>query len=149
VKLIPSVLPDYIPPLVGTVNHDSISHDFEYMLITTYISKGIHIIGPQLGHILALKNNEFNLEDRKNYVMLAPHRYLITTTRKELCIVSQPWIKDLMQSTMLNVMKIPQFGQHQEVNSCVKLLLLCFHGGYMWLDRCVIVDPLLIHLNID
>jgi hypothetical protein len=42
-------------------------------------------------------------------------------------------------------MKIPHFGRHQEVNTCVKLLLSCFHGGYLWLDRCITVDPALIH----
>jgi hypothetical protein len=28
---------------------------------------------------------------------------------------------------------------------CVKLLLSCFHGGYLWLDKCITVDPTLIH----
>jgi hypothetical protein len=55
-KQIPSVLPDYIPPLAGVVNHDSIPRDFEYTLITAYIPKGIRVVGPQLGQIPALKN---------------------------------------------------------------------------------------------
>lgn len=94
-KQILSVLPEYIPPLAGAVTRDSIPREFEYTLITAYISKGIHVIGPQLGHILALKNNGFNLGDMKNYVMLAPHRYLMKTTGKKLRIVSQPWINEL------------------------------------------------------
>jgi hypothetical protein len=134
-KQIPSVLPDYIPPLAGMVNRDSIPREFEYTLITAYIPKGIRIVGPQLGHIPALKNNDFNLGDRKNYVMLAPHRYLMKMTGKKPCIVSQPWIKELAQSTILNVMKIPHFGRHQEVNACIKILLSCYHRGYLWLDR--------------
>jgi hypothetical protein len=28
---------------------------------------------------------------------------------------------------------------------CVKLLLSCYHGGYLWLDRCITVDLTLIH----
>jgi hypothetical protein len=52
---------------------------------------------------------------------------------------------NLAQSTLLNAMKIPHFGRHQEVNAYVKLLLSCFHGGYMWLYRHIIVDPALIH----
>jgi hypothetical protein len=43
-------------------------------------------------------------------------------------------------------MKIPHFGRHQEVNACVKLLLSCYHGGYLWLDRRMTVDPTLIHM---
>jgi hypothetical protein len=47
-KKIPSVLLEYIPPLAGTVNHDNIPHEFEYMLIIVYIPKGIRVVGPQL-----------------------------------------------------------------------------------------------------
>ena len=89
VKQILSFFPDYIPPLASTVNRDSIPHDFEYTLITTYIPKEIRVVGPQLGQILALKNNDFNLGDRKNYAMLALHRYLMKMTGKKSHIVSQ------------------------------------------------------------
>jgi hypothetical protein len=145
-KQISSVLLDYIPPLFGVVSCDNISHDFEYILITAYIFEGIHVVGTQLGHIPALKKNDFNLRDRKNYAMLAPHRYLMKMTVKKPHIVSQPWIKELAQSMILNVMKIPHFGRHQEVNTCVKILLSCYHGGYLWLDKCITVDLTLIHL---
>jgi hypothetical protein len=33
------------------VNCDNIPLDFEYTLITAYISKGIHVVGTQLGQI--------------------------------------------------------------------------------------------------
>jgi hypothetical protein len=92
-----------------------------------------------------LKNNEFNSGDQKNYAMLAPHYYLTKTTRKNPHLISQPWIKELVQSIVLNVMKILHFGRHQEVNACVKILLPCYHGGYLWLDRRIIVDLVLIH----
>jgi hypothetical protein len=52
---------------------------------------------------------------------------------------------DLMQSTLLNVMKIPHFGRHQEVNACVKMLLSCYHGGYLWLNHRITIDPMLIN----
>jgi hypothetical protein len=35
-----------------------------------------------------IENIEFNLRDRKNYVMLVPHRYLMRTTGKNPHIVS-------------------------------------------------------------
>jgi hypothetical protein len=44
-KLIPSILPDYIPPLAGTVSRDSVPRDFDYTLITAYLPKGIRIVG--------------------------------------------------------------------------------------------------------
>jgi hypothetical protein len=126
-----SVLPDYILHLAGAVNRNNIPCDFEYMLITAYMLKGIHVVGSQLGHIPTLKNNEFNIGDIKNYTMLLPHRYLMKMTGKKPHIVSQLWIKEISQSTILNVMKIPHFGRHQEVNACVKVLLLFYHKGYL------------------
>jgi hypothetical protein len=76
-KQIPSILPDYILPLTGAVNHERIPRDYEYTLITAYISNGIRIVVSQLGQIPSLKNSYFNLGNRKNYAMIAPHRYLL------------------------------------------------------------------------
>jgi hypothetical protein len=77
--------------------------------------------------------------------MLTPYKYLTRTKGKNSKIIPQPWMMNLAQSTLLNVMKIPHFGRHQEVNACVKLLLSCYHGGYLWLDHHITVDPTLIH----
>jgi hypothetical protein len=115
-KLIPSVLPDYIPPLDGMVSRDSFLRDLEYTLITAYLPKGIHTVGPQLGLIPALKISDYNLGDKNNYMMLSPHRYLTKMTGKKPKIVPQPWIKEIARSTILNMMKIPHFDKHQEVN---------------------------------
>jgi hypothetical protein len=144
-KLIPSILPDYIPPLVGVVNHDSVPRDFDYILVTAYLSKGIRTGKPQPDKIMALKISDFNLGDHKNFNMLSRHRYLTRTKGNKSRIIPQPWNMDLAQSTILNVMKIPHFGRHQEVNMCVKILLSSFHGGYLWLDRHIIINSALIH----
>jgi hypothetical protein len=144
-NLIPSILPDYIPPLASAVSRDSVPRDFDYTLITAYLPKGIHVVGPQLGHIMTLKISEFNLGDRKNHGMLAPHKYLTKTKGKKPNIIPQLWTMDIARSTILNVMKIPLFGRHQEVNTCVKILLLCFHGGYLWLDIHIIIELAPVH----
>jgi hypothetical protein len=76
VKLIPSIMSDYIPPLAGAVSHDSVLRDFDYTVITAYLPKGIRAIGLQLERILTLKISDFNLGDHKNYGILTPHKYL-------------------------------------------------------------------------
>jgi hypothetical protein len=43
-KLIPSILPTYLLPLSGVINRDSVPRDFEYALVTAYLSKGIHAV---------------------------------------------------------------------------------------------------------
>jgi hypothetical protein len=77
--------------------------------------------------------------------MLAPYKYLTRTKGKNLKIFPQQWMMNLAQSTLLNVMKILHFGRHQEMNSCVKLLLASYHGGYLWLNHRITIDPALIN----
>jgi hypothetical protein len=76
-----------------------------------------------LGLIPALKISNFNLDDRKNYALLASHRYLTNMTGKKPKIVPQLCIKEIVRSTILNVMKITQLDRHQEANACVKILM--------------------------
>jgi hypothetical protein len=123
VNIIPSILLDYISPLAHVVSCDSVPRDFEYTLIILYLSKGIRIVKPHFERILTLMINNYNLGDHKIYGMLAPHKYLTKTKRKKLKIIPQPWTMDITRSTIVNVMKIPHFGRHQEVSACVKLLL--------------------------
>jgi hypothetical protein len=78
-KLIPSILPDYIPPLAGVVSCDSVSRDFDYTVITSYLPKGIQSVIPHLERIPTLKISDYNLGDRKSYGMLATHKYLTKT----------------------------------------------------------------------
>jgi hypothetical protein len=111
-KLILTIFPDYILPLAGAVSHDSVSRYFEYTMVTVYLPKGICAVRAQQDKITMLKFNDFNLGDRKNHNMLAPYKYLTKTKGKNLKIIPQPWKMNLMQSTLLNVMKIPHFGRH-------------------------------------
>jgi hypothetical protein len=144
-KLISSILPTYIPPLSSAINRDSVPRDFEYALVTVYLPKGIRAVHVDQDNIAALKFSDFNLGDRKVYLMLTPHKYLTRTKGKNSKIVPQSWTMNLVQSTLLNVMKIPHFIGHQEVNACVKLLLSCYHGRHLWLNRCITVDLMLIN----
>jgi hypothetical protein len=144
-KLVPSILPAYIPPLSGAINRDSVPRDFEYTLVTAYLPKGVRAVRVDQDKIAALKFSDFNLGDRKVYNMLSPYKYLTRTKGKNSKIVPQQWTMNLAQSTLLNVMKIPHFGRHQEVNACVKLLLASYHGGYLWLNHRITVDPTLIN----
>jgi hypothetical protein len=112
VKLIPSILPDYIPPPDNVVSCDSVSRDLNYTVITMYLPKGTQAVRPQLERIPTLKIGDYNLGDCKSYGMLSPHKYLTMDKRKKSKIIPQPWTIDIARSTILNVMKIPHFGRH-------------------------------------
>jgi hypothetical protein len=122
-KWIPTIFPDYIPPLAGVVNRDNVPTEFEYTMVTTYLPKGIHTVQAEHDKITVLKFSDFNLRDRNIYAMLTPYKYLTKNKGNNSNIIPQSWMMNLVQSTLLNVMKIPHFRIHQEVNACVKLLL--------------------------
>jgi hypothetical protein len=145
VKLISTILPDYILPLTSVVNHDSVPRDFYYTLVIVYLPKGIHAVRMQQDKIVTSKFSDFNLGDHKNHSMCAPHMYLTRMKGKNSRIIPQPWTMNLAESTILNVMKIPHFGRNQEVNACLNLLLSCYHGGYLWLDRRITFESTSIH----
>jgi hypothetical protein len=128
-KMIPTILPNYIPPLAGAVSRDSVPRDFEYTMVTAYLPKGICEFQAQQDKISTLKFSEFKLGDRKNHNMLSLYKYLTRMKGKNLKIIPQLWTMNLAQSTLLNVMKIPHFGRHREVNAYVKILLSSYHGG--------------------
>jgi hypothetical protein len=94
-KLILTIFPDYIPPLASVVIHDSVPRDFEYTMVTAYLSKGIHAVQAQQDKIIALKFSDFNLRDRKNYSMLTPYKYLTGMKGKNSKIIPHPWMMNL------------------------------------------------------
>ena len=53
--------------------------------------------------------------------------------------------KHLARSGLLNLLEIPHFGRGVEVNSVVRMLLSCIHGGYLWLSNRVDIGVDLIH----
>jgi hypothetical protein len=119
--------------------------DFEYTLVTAYLPKGIRAGHADQDKIVALKFSDFNLGDKKVYSMLAPHNYLTRRKGKNSKIIPQSWTHNLAQSTLLNVMKIPHFGRLQEVSACIKILLSCCHGEYLWLIFHITVESTLIN----
>jgi hypothetical protein len=94
-KLIPIIFPTYLPPLSNAINQDSVPRDFEYELVTAYLPKGIHVVQKNQEKIEALKFSNFNLDNKKVYSMLAPHKYLTRTKGNNSNIVPQSWTMNL------------------------------------------------------
>ena len=69
----------------------------------------------------------------------------INTTMKVEAMTLQAWITSLQPSRLLNLLQIPHFGRSNEINTVVKILLSCVHGGHLWLDHRVNITIDLIH----
>jgi hypothetical protein len=109
-KMIPRILPAYLPPLSGSINRDSVPRDFEYELIIAYLPKGIHEVHTDQDKITTFKFSDFNLGDKKVYNMLTPQKYMTRTKGKNSKIIPQSWTHNLAQSTLHNIMNILHFG---------------------------------------
>jgi hypothetical protein len=90
-KLIPRILPTYLPPLSSAINRDSVPREFKYALITAYLPKGVRTVRANQDKLTVLKFSDFNLGDHKYYSMLAPHKYLTWTKGNNLNIIPYPW----------------------------------------------------------
>jgi hypothetical protein len=76
-KLVPTILPAYIPPLSGEINRESVPRGFEYTLVLAYLPKGVRTYYADQDNVTVLKFCDFNLGDCKAYSMLAPSKYLM------------------------------------------------------------------------
>jgi hypothetical protein len=94
-KLIPSIIPDYIAPLVGVVSREIVPRDFNYTLIMAYPLKGICAVKPQMENIVTLNINDYNVGDHKSYEMLLPHKYLTKMKGKKSNIIPQSWTMNI------------------------------------------------------
>jgi hypothetical protein len=65
-----------------------------------------------------------------------------------IVIEPQVWDMGLDKAGILNLFDIPHFGWTQEINACIKMILIFVHGGYMWLDREVSINKyLIVHIT--
>jgi hypothetical protein len=143
--MIPRIFPKYIPPLREIVNRDIVPRDFDYVVVTAYLPKGVCAVHADHEKLTVLKFSDFNLGDHKVYSILSLQKYLTITKGNNPKIIPQQWTHKLAQSTLLNVMKIPHSRRHEEVNACVRLLLSCYYEGYLWLDHHITGDLILIN----
>jgi hypothetical protein len=90
-KLILSILPAYLPPLSGAINWDSVPRDFEYVLVIVFLPKEVHVVRANQDKLEVLNFSYFNLDDRKVYNMLTPHKYLTRTKGNNSKITPQSW----------------------------------------------------------
>jgi hypothetical protein len=46
------------------------------------------------------------------------------------------WIVSLYNSGIMNLLEIPHFDRGRDVNACVKQILECINGGFLWMETC-------------
>jgi hypothetical protein len=96
-----------------------------------------------LRRVSQLKYADYDITNTTKFPELASHQYLelkTNPTTNQSIPMPKAWARGLEQSGILNLFNIPHFDQSNEVNACIKLLLTCVHGGYLWLDKAIYID---------
>jgi len=105
--------------------------------VMTDISYGVIIDQDMLGKVSQLKYVNHDITDISKFLELALGKYLglkLDPVTNQPIHVPKVWAKRLERVGILNLFEITHFFRSQEVKSCVKMMLTCVHGGYLWLD---------------
>jgi hypothetical protein len=133
-------LKDYVPPRKPTTKQVKLPKEPKYELVEPEIPPGVIIEGDMLGTVGNMKFADHDLEDIKKFPELAPDKYMHTKLSPRFTGSYSRATRvgtGLEKTCILNLLEIPHFGRSTEINICIKLLLSCIHGGFLWLDRPV------------
>jgi hypothetical protein len=134
---------DYIPPRKDDAPPMTLPKNVNHTLVTPKKLKGVIIDEDILGKVPKLRYVYHDIKDTMKFVELVPHLYLemkVDPTTNQSRLVHQVWARGLECIGLLNLVYITHFGQRKEVNACVKFLLYCVCGGYLWLDRPISIN---------
>jgi hypothetical protein len=111
-----------------------------YPLVEPLIPGGVIVEGYMLGMILALKYVDHDITNEKKFPELVPNNFMMKSISFEthmIIIEPQVWARGLQKEGILNLFDIPHFGWTHEINACMKMMLICVRGGYLWLDKTI------------
>ena len=113
-------------------------------LIAPLIPKGVKVVKDILPNVEKLSYADHDTKpqpdlDRNNYMGIVQD-----TPQVPQWFVAKEWAKELEQSSILPLLYMPHFGRSTQINTCVKQLLLFFHGGVLWLGKPILVDVQLV-----
>ena len=111
----------------------------KYAIHLQEIPPGIKVEGDMLGHIDNLTYSYRDIQDLAKFKEFTQERYMNPIHQPLGIVVFEEgdWEFNLKTSNTLRLLDIPQFRRIQEVNTYIKQLLSCVHGGFLWLDEKV------------
>jgi len=90
-----------------------------------------------------LKYADHDLNDTEKFPRFKPYNYLRSEHDGEVTFPFG-WAESIYKSTILNTLRLPHFRRSPEVNFVVKVMMSRMHGGYLWMDSRISLDPHLI-----
>jgi hypothetical protein len=119
----------------------------KYMLPTSPVPPSVSIEGEMLRNIAGLNFLDHDITDVHKLSELDKEKYLrarIVPGTGEILLETQEWEMRLDKACILNLLEILHFRKSLEINACVKVLLICVHGGTLWIDPPILIDIALI-----
>lgn len=119
-----------------------------YTIPQPHIPAAVAIEGSLVDKVYKLRFVDHDLQDENKFPDFRPQYFMkavVIEKDNPLELQFQQWALGLETSKITNLMDIPHFGHNMKITYCVKSLLSCVHGGYLWLDPKVSIDVELIH----
>jgi hypothetical protein len=141
-------LPAYVCPLRHEAPKVQLFEKAKYLVPLPPMSEDVEEEGSLLGYVNDLKYHDYNLLDHIKFPLFQVNWYMamiVNPAIKVEALTTQDWIASLQPSGLLNLLQILHFGQSNEINAVIKVLLSCVHGGHLWLDRRADITIDLIH----
>jgi hypothetical protein len=119
----------------------------KYLVLLALVLVGVRSDEDMFGKFSNIKFVEYDIMDTQKFPELVNDQYLCRRTvlgMGGILVEPQDWASVLQKEGILNLYDIPHFGWSTNINACVKVLLICVHGGTLWLDPPVSIDTALI-----
>ena len=113
-------------------------------MVTSNIPKGVTIQRDMLGNINKLLYEEHDFVKFPSFNVKNYMEMLCSTDGASIYLENMEWTLGFERFGIFLLMHITHFGRIVEVNTCVKKLLHCMQGGFMWIDMNISIDLNLI-----
>ena len=128
----------YVTPTRPGAKPRQLSKNQKYPPKMSSLPEGMKCLVDIIPALIRLKFEDHDLLLLK-YVRDKPYESIPVGPDAPIQRIPQPWESGLDKLGLLRIINFPQFGWLNESHACVKQLLVCFHGGCLWLDNIFIL----------
>lgn len=115
----------------------------KYTIHLSNIPDVVPLDGSLVGRLYELQFSYHDFHDDKKIPYFKPQYYMnaiVVVPNYPPVLQFQQRALGLETSGITNLLDIQHFGRSNYITYCVKMLLSCVHGGYLWLNPNVSID---------
>ena len=127
-------IPGYIPPSHPSAKAQKPMKNQKYQIKISSIPQGMICTMDILYVLMQLKYEYHNLISIED-IAKDPYVSMIVVKKGPIEHILKEWVSGMARAKLLRLINMSHFERLKKSNACVKQLLVCFHGGYFWLNE--------------